>query len=74
MQRLEWKLDPDGSINAQHDGWAFEIIFQPEQGMWQLCIEPTPDRGPDWRNWHLTAYLQDAMAIAQAIAAGATIG
>ena len=74
MQRLEWKLDPDGSINAQHCGWTFEIIFQPEQGMWQLCIEPTPDRGPDWRNWHLTAYLQDAMAIAQAIAAGATIG
>lgn len=74
MQRLDWKLDLDGSINAQHEGWAFEIIFQPAQGMWQLCIEPTPDRGPDWRNWHLTAYLQDAMAIAQAIAAGATIG
>ena len=74
MRRLDWKLDPDGSINAQHEGWAFEIIFQPKQGMWQLCIEPTPDRGPDWRNWYLTAYLQDAMAIAQAIAAGATIG
>jgi len=73
MQRLEWKLDPDGSINAQHEDWSFEIIFQSQQDMWQLCIEPTPDRGPDWRNWYLAPYLQDAMAIAQAIAAGVNI-
>ena len=70
MNRLDWKLDPDGSINAQHEDWSFEIIFQTEQDMWQLHIELTAARGRDWGNWYLTAYLQDAMAIAQAIASG----
>lgn len=74
MQRLEWKLDLDGSINAHDADWVYEIIWQPQHKMWQLCVEPATACGPDWRKWHLTAYLQDAMAIAQAIAAGATIG
>ena len=73
MQRLEWKIDGDGMVWAQHEGWSFEIIFQAEQDMWQLCVEPTPDRCPNWRNWYLAPYLQDAMAIAQAIAAGVKI-
>ena len=73
MQRLEWKINHDGIVWAQHEDWSFEIIFQPQQDMWQLCIEPTPARGPDWRNWYLAPYLQDAMAIAQAIAAGVNI-
>lgn len=72
MQRLEWKIDHDLSLNAQLDGWAFEIVCA-QHNAWQLCIAPIPDRGPDWRNWYLTTHLQDAMALAQAIASGANL-
>ena len=70
MRRLDWKLVSTNMLSALHDGWAYTITCAQADGWWQLCAEPIQDRGPDWRKWHTTAYLQDAMAIAQALAAG----
>ena len=69
MRRLDWKLAYTNAIRATHDDWAYTITCK-HNGQWQLGVEPIEDRGPDWRKWHTTAYLQDAMAIAEALAAG----
>ena len=68
MRRLDWKLTSATTIDAIHDGWSYTITQQPDK--WTLCVQPIPDRGPDWRKWIETRYLQDAMAIAEALAAG----
>jgi len=68
MRRLDWKLVSAITIDAIHDRWSYTITKQPDK--WTLCVQPIPDRGPDWRKWFETRYLQDAMAIAQAMAAG----
>ena len=68
MKRLEWKPVARGTLSAIQDGWAYTITQNAD--VWQLCAEPIQDRGPDWRKWFTTAFLQDAMAIAQAMAAG----
>ena len=70
MRRLDWKLLSATTLSALHDGWAYVITRAQQDGWWQLCAEPIQDRGPDWRRWYTTAYLQDALAIAQALAAG----
>ena len=70
MKRLDWKPISATTLSALHDGWAYSITRTQQDGWWQLCAEPIPDRGPDWRKWFETRYLQDAMAIAQAMAAG----
>ena len=67
MRRLDWKLVATNTLSALHDGWAYTITQNADT--WQLCAEPIQDRGPDWRRWYTTAYLQDALAIAQALAA-----
>ena len=72
MKRLDWKLVSATTIDALHDGWTHTITKQPDK--WTLCVQPIPDRGPDWRKWFETRYLQDAMAIAQALAAGVDLG
>ena len=69
MRRLDWNIVFANAIRATHDDWVYTITFR-HDGQWQLCAELIQDRGPDWRKWHTTAYLQDAMAIAQALAAG----
>jgi hypothetical protein len=71
MQRLNWKLLSAITIDAIQDGWTYTITQQPKK--WLLCVQPIQDRGPDWRKWFETVYLQDAMAIAQALAAGADL-
>ena len=68
MRRLDWKLLSATTLDALHEGWSYTITQQPDK--WTLCAQPIPDRGPDWRKWFETRYLQDAMAIAQALAAG----
>jgi hypothetical protein len=68
MRRLDWKLVSAITIDAIHDRWSYTITKQPDK--WTLCVQPIPDRGPDWRKWFETRCLQDAMAIAQAMAAG----
>ena len=73
MKRLDWKLVSTNTLSALHDGWAYTITHNLDNGWWRLCAEPIPDRGPDWRKWFETRYLQDAMAIAQALAAGADL-
>lgn len=74
MKRLDWKLVSASTISALHDGWAYTITQKQENDWWQICAEPIQDRGPDWRKWYTTRYLQDAMAIAEALAAGADLG
>ena len=69
MRRLDWKLAHANAIRATHDEWVYTITFR-HDGQWLLGVEPIEDRGPDWRKWFTTAFLQDAMAIAQALAAG----
>jgi hypothetical protein len=71
MQRLDWKIVSASTLSALHDGWAYAITPAQQDGWWRLCAEPIQDRGPDWRKWFTTAHLQDAMAIAEALAAGA---
>ena len=68
MRRLDWKLISATTIDALHDGWSYTITQQADK--WTLCAQPIPDRGPDWRKWFEVRYLQDALAIAQALAAG----
>ncbi len=68
MRRLDWKLISAITIDAIHEGCTYTISQQP--GKWLLCVEPIPARGGDWRKWFETQYLQDAMAIAEALAAG----
>ena len=70
MKRLDWKLDSPSTLSAQHDGWTYTVTQQPNK--WLLYVQP-PACGPDWRKWFTTAHLQDAMAIAQALAAGADL-
>ena len=72
MKRLDWKLAYANAIRATHDEWGYAITFR-HDGQWQLGVEPIQDRGPDWRKWFTTVYLQDAMAIAEALAAGADL-
>ena len=72
MRRLDWKLAYANAIRATHDEWVYAITRK-HNGQWQLGAEPIEDRGPDWRKWFTTAYLQDAMAIAEALAAGADL-
>ena len=73
MKRLDWKLVSTNTLSALHDGWAYTITLAQQSGWWQLCAEPIQDRGSDWRKWFTAAYLQDAMSIAQALAAGADL-
>jgi hypothetical protein len=68
MRRLDWKLVSAITIDAIQDGCTYTITQEPDK--WLLCVQPIPARGPDWRKWFTTRYLQDAMAIAQAMAAG----
>ena len=68
MKRLDWKLVSTNMLSALQDGRAYTITQNAD--IWQLCAEPIEYRGPDWRKWFTTRYLQDAMAIAQAMAAG----
>ena len=69
MRRLDWNIVFANAIRATHDEWVYTITFR-HDGQWLLGVETTEDRGPDWRKWFTTAFLQDAMAIAQALAAG----
>ena len=71
MLRLDWKIVSAITIDAIHEGCTYTITQQP--GKWLLCVQPILDRGPDWRKWFETQHLQDAMAIAQAIASGANL-
>ena len=73
MRRLDWKLVSKYTLSALHDGWAYTITHKLDSGWWQLCAEPIQDRGPDWRRWYQAVHLQDALAIAQALAAGAEL-
>ena len=68
MRRLDWKLISATTIDAIHDGWSYTITQQADK--WLLYAQPIPDRGSDWCRRFETRYLQDAMAIAQALAAG----
>lgn len=76
MRRLDWKIDPDGSLNAWSNSWRYEIIphddgASEERGdLWQLTCsrEDVEDS-----KWFLARYLEDAMALATAIDAGVEI-
>jgi hypothetical protein len=76
MQRLDWTIDPDGSLNASADGWHYEIIPH-EDGVSDECSywwDLTCSRnGSDESKWFLARYLEDAMALATAIAAGVVV-
>ena len=68
MKRLEWKAVSRGTLSAIQDGWAYTITQNAD--MWQLCAEPIQYRGPDCRKFVTASFLQDVMAIAQALVAG----
>ena len=76
MQRLDWQIDYDGSMNAWADNWQYQIIpyddapSEERIGWWQLCC--TRDKSEDSK-WFLARYLEDAMALAAAIAAGVEV-
>ena len=72
MQRLDWKLLSATTLDALHEGWSYTITQQPNK--WILCVQPISDRGPDWQRWFEAQYLADAMALAQALAAGVDLG
>ena len=74
MKRLDWKLFPTNTLTAIHDGWGYTITQKQGNDLWQLSVGPIQDRGPDWRKWFTTTYLQDAMAIAEALGAGEDLG
>ena len=73
MKRLDWNMLFANVIRATHDERVYTISFR-HNSQWLLSVEPIQDRGPDWRKWFETVYLQDAMAIAQALAAGVDLG
>ena len=76
MQRLDWTLDPDGSLNAWCEGWHYEIIphddsaSEDRRNWWQLTC--STDNCENIR-YFSARYLDDAMSLARAIAAGIEI-
>ena len=76
MRRLDWIIDPDGSLNAWRDGWHYEIIPHNDSASEDCSqwfeLTCSTDNCENIRCFS-ARYLDDAMALATAMAAGIKI-